>query len=130
MALYDPNEFKALGASSVDDQALVSDQANLRCPDPSGFDPSRGLDFTPAEILAWARTKPADEWYDYGDIQGCAVYQFVKERGLPIDCAGGFGHWFDTEGEMHGGGIPAGVLCNSPNTFGALADRLKQALAQ
>lgn len=32
-----------LGAS-VPDQALVSDQASVPCPDPSGFDPSRWMD--------------------------------------------------------------------------------------
>lgn len=38
-------------------------------------------DFTVAELLAWARTKPAGERYDYGDVNNCALCQFLRETG-------------------------------------------------
>jgi hypothetical protein len=42
-------------------------------------------DFTVAEFLAWARTKPADEEYRYWDIGNCAVAQFAKSRSLDLN---------------------------------------------
>lgn len=39
-------------------------------------------DFTIADVLAWARTKPADERYDYQDTGNCALCQFLKASGL------------------------------------------------
>lgn len=37
-------------------------------------------DFTIADVLAWARTKPADERYNYWCNQ-CAIGQFLVETG-------------------------------------------------
>jgi hypothetical protein len=36
-------------------------------------------DFTIADVLAWARTKPADERYSYIDNTGCALCIFLRE---------------------------------------------------
>jgi hypothetical protein len=36
-------------------------------------------DFTIADVLAWARTKPADERYDYEDSGNCALCQYLRE---------------------------------------------------
>jgi hypothetical protein len=38
-------------------------------------------DFTVADVLAWARTKPADEEYDFCDPGNCAIAQFGRETG-------------------------------------------------
>lgn len=38
-------------------------------------------DFTVADVLAWARTKPADEQFDYGDADKCAIAQFGRDTG-------------------------------------------------
>jgi hypothetical protein len=38
-------------------------------------------DFTIADVLAWARTKPADARYDYGDPNNCALCQFLSDTG-------------------------------------------------
>jgi hypothetical protein len=38
-------------------------------------------DFTIADVLAWARTKPADEAYNYGSNNNCALCQFLRETG-------------------------------------------------
>lgn len=38
-------------------------------------------DFTIADVLAWARTKPADEAYDYCSNGHCAIAQFLIETG-------------------------------------------------
>jgi hypothetical protein len=47
-------------------------------------------DFTIQEVLAWARTKPADEAYDYGDSFTCALAKFGKATNRPhcIGCEG------------------------------------------
>lgn len=57
MALYDPNEF------------------------PQEVETTKG--FTLAELLVWARSKPADETYDYVNANNCAVAQFGRESGHP-----------------------------------------------
>jgi hypothetical protein len=38
-------------------------------------------DFTIADVLAWARTKPADKHYCYTDSRVCAVAQFGADTG-------------------------------------------------
>jgi hypothetical protein len=38
-------------------------------------------DFTVAEFLDWARTKPADQGYNYCDPKNCAISQFGRETG-------------------------------------------------
>ena len=38
-------------------------------------------DFTISDVLAWARTKPADERYDYENPRNCALCQFLRETG-------------------------------------------------
>lgn len=82
-------------------------------------------DFKIADVLAWARTKPADEEYDYWSCDNCVLAQFAKERGLPTTGAGGFG-WYDAAGHEHEI-IPrrSGVAASDPHTFGAFAKRLE-----
>lgn len=41
-------------------------------------------DFTISDVLAWARTKPADELFRYSDIDNCACAQFVRSVGAPL----------------------------------------------
>jgi hypothetical protein len=36
-------------------------------------------DFTIADVLAWARTKPADEAYPFISAHGCALGQYARE---------------------------------------------------
>ena len=36
---------------------------------------------TVEEFLAWAKTKPADEEYDYIDNKNCAFGQFLQSKG-------------------------------------------------
>lgn len=40
-------------------------------------------DFTVRDVLEWARTKPADEQYDFTEASDCAVAQFGKATGRP-----------------------------------------------
>lgn len=37
-------------------------------------------DFTLFDVLAWARTKPADEAYDFVHAETCALGQFAREK--------------------------------------------------
>jgi hypothetical protein len=38
-------------------------------------------DFTVADVLAWARAKPAAERYNYGDPRNCALCHFLRDTG-------------------------------------------------
>jgi hypothetical protein len=40
-------------------------------------------DFTIADVLAWARTKPADEAYNWMEPANCAIAQFGKATNRP-----------------------------------------------
>lgn len=41
-------------------------------------------DFTIADVLVWARTKPADERYRYSDFDNCACAQFCRHQGVSL----------------------------------------------
>lgn len=43
-----------------------------------------GQDFSLNEFLAWVRTKPADEEYDFFDVAHCAVAQFGEATGRQL----------------------------------------------
>jgi hypothetical protein len=96
--------------------------------DPQEFPAETRTDFSLSDVLAWARMKPAGEAYDFHDVRGCAFFQFLKARGMPVRVAGGMGHWVDLDGNDHWEDIPAGVLSAEPWTFGAFAERLEKAL--
>jgi hypothetical protein len=102
MALYDPREFPAETVSP---------------------------DFTVADVLAWARTKPADEVYDYGNPGDCALCQFLKETGQTRQ-GGSIGerYWTDLTGKVRY--IPTDLNAAADGggaewTFGALVKRLE-----
>lgn len=97
-------------------------------------------DFTIADVLAWARTKPADERYNYSDNTNCALCQFLRETGRAVsptvvpyfgadDPEGG---WRDTEdGDLrqYGAALDDAVRGSSDGrrwTFGALVKRLEK----
>lgn len=108
MALYDPHEFP---------EAEVT------------------TDFTLADVLAWARTKPADLAYDFCEPHECALGQFVRERRLGDPMGSGF--W--AGGKCHRyGEVLLGAAQDRRGedwkrdqiwTFGAFADRLEKALS-
>lgn len=52
-------------------------------------------DFTIADVLAWARTKPADKAYDYGSNGNCALCQFLRETGRCATPSVGGRTWSD-----------------------------------
>ena len=77
-------------------------------------------------ILEWARTKPADEAYDYADAQNCAVAQYGQYCGRddligldPFD----FMDRFPLVERAANPDFPG------PMTFGGFAKRLEEALA-
>jgi hypothetical protein len=86
-------------------------------------------DFTVAEFLAWVRTKPADEEYDYGAPHDCAICQFLKATARTAPNAViGMVYWVDVNGDARR--IPFSVDKAADNggqdwTFGALAKRLE-----
>jgi hypothetical protein len=96
----------------------ASPGANKLSP-PDGFNPGR--DFTVADVLAWARTKPADEEYNLIDAGNCALGQFFQEtRGLT--CAELYAN--DPYQEIEDTALGK-ALCFS-KTFGGLVQRLEK----
>jgi hypothetical protein len=76
-------------------------------------------DFTVADVLAWARTKPADERYNFCDPDKCAVAQF----GLATGRAHLIGLRFGELRAACSDFLPA--LIENSWTFGALVKRLE-----
>jgi hypothetical protein len=95
-------------------------------------------DFTVADVLAWARTKPANEAYDYSEPGACALCQFLRETGRIADpsvnpthyrerYSGGLGYqlprWADVA--AIGAGEACGDSISERWTFGRLVKRLE-----
>jgi hypothetical protein len=86
-------------------------------------------DFTISDVLEWARTKPADERYDYVSSCRCALAQFLiatrdpNARAFP-------GSWIDGLGQDHplDSRIDDAAQGSCPNdrTFGKLVERLEE----
>jgi hypothetical protein len=87
-------------------------------------------DFTIADVLAWARTKPADEKYDYVDNRQCALAQFLRETEIAKDpyvipC----GYWLNgRRGRNRQFGYALNTALHA-DTFGELTERLEQVVA-
>jgi hypothetical protein len=99
MALYDPKEFPAETVSP---------------------------DFTVQDVLAWARTKPADEAYNYCSTGSCAIAQFLIATGRSKNpCVAD--DWDDDSGQPHAIDWRLRNAANSvfEETFGALVKRLE-----
>jgi hypothetical protein len=63
----------------------------------SGEIPVATADFTIADVLAWARTKPADERYNYVDPHNCAISQFLRDTGRAVTPVVNQMSWWDEE---------------------------------
>lgn len=81
------------------------------------------------QLVAWVRTKDADEAYDYRDPWGCPFFLFLKEAGYPVVSVDP-DVWEDVDGHEHD--LPDGLdEALSPadidalHTFGALLTRLE-----
>lgn len=79
-------------------------------------------DFTIADVLAWARTKPADEQYDFCLPSSCAVAQFG--RATNRNDLVGVGDLRDLPFEFSHELWSAAV--EDPMTFGAFVMRLEK----
>jgi hypothetical protein len=91
-------------------------------------------DFTIADVLAWARTKPADEHYRYNDNTNCALCQFLRETGRARAPSAGSVTWADWESGIPYRGrwidhpIPQEIgraVCRV-RTFGDLVEQLEK----
>jgi hypothetical protein len=96
-------------------------------------------DFTIADVLAWARTKPADEGYSYSngwwtpEDSGCALCQFLKDTSRadrpaiwPVQHENGDGEWAEQGGGRrirYPGEIEKGLMAG---TFGGLVAELEK----
>lgn len=87
------------------------------------------------QFTDWARTKPADEAYDYCDNHNCAFAQFLIANGLAEQPAVTADDWYDAAISFTGyREVPRCVsdalsafsfnLPHGGRTFGALASRL------
>lgn len=82
------------------------------------------------DVLAWARTKPADERYSYSDPGDCALCQFLAETGrakCPRVVPGLWRDGMDSQRFFAFSDALEAAL-NSQQTFGALASRLEALL--
>ena len=93
---------------------------------------SAKTDFTLSQILAWARTKPAEEAYEYTANENCALCQFIRETGRADHPSVGAHYWNEWEGVTYGRLIarhtfPDG-LANTlqARSFGELVSRLEK----
>lgn len=87
-------------------------------------------DFTISDVLAWARTKPADERYDYDDVANCAMCQFLRDTGRASDPNVGSLTWDDLDNLETLDSVPFDprldkVVKHGSHTFGALVTRLE-----
>lgn len=55
---------------------------------------------TLADFADWLGTMPADEEYDYMDNHGCAIFCYLRARGMPVSSVDGYG-WHDTNDMAH-----------------------------
>jgi hypothetical protein len=83
----------------------------------------------PREFEAFCRTKPADEEYEVCDSSICAVAQFLRTKDPSVKPAWGSGNTWAYIGargryDFSNEAVGDRTLLPSPNTFGALADRL------
>lgn len=58
------------------------------------------LSFTHA-ILEWARSKPADEAYDYCSPDSCAISQFLRDTGRAAKPMVALNRWDDWSSKSH-----------------------------
>jgi hypothetical protein len=83
------------------------------------------------QVADWARTKGADEVYEYGDPLNCALCQFLRDTGMARNPSVGPDDWSDgnyLQNTRHPiGKEMAKALSMRPHTFGALTDRLSHA---
>lgn len=117
MALYDPQEFGRSGAEAP---------SGLR---PFGVEPAARSQAEPLvpnaddlreRFLAFCRSKPADEEYNFWSFGHCACAQYAKSAGmLKSDETIGAS---DDAIKLHD--LIGGTLVVRPWTFGALAERL------
>lgn len=84
--------------------------------------PNKPAPFSAPDFLAFCRSKPAGEVYDWLDAHKCACGQFATSLGWSgdLDCD------FRFEIERRLGGF----AIDHPRTFGALASRLAKVLEQ
>jgi hypothetical protein len=95
-------------------------------------------DFTIQDVLNWARTKPADERYDYTESSNCALCQFLRDTARVASPGVLPDRWWDHEGtnrgrvseELNAQLRSSDEECESNgigiSTFGALVARLEK----
>lgn len=106
---------------------IASDQAGSRL-DPTGFDPGEGAEFTASDFLAWARTMPADRSYNYSDTHGCAICQYLIDRGIGFQGVGGDTYRPFDYPKRDRQPIPKEVAEAAPAAFGATFGQLVRRL--
>lgn len=86
---------------------------------------------TKEAFAEFCESKPADEKYEYTDSQNCAFCQFLKHLGFKYPGVWPSSWRPDGRCEADRQLLPEGVghaLVREPETFGALAARLREAV--
>lgn len=84
--------------------------------------------FTLARLAQWLETKPADESYDWHDVFGCVLCQFLHEVGGYEDPAGDVAFGPSTISDWGDEGYYQ-ICGEAPWTFGAALERARAVLA-
>ena len=87
-------------------------------------------DFTIADVLAWARTKPADEEYNFVCAGVCALGQYAQARGMSEDDAACelYRGRFERRDFMQLRDAANGISLDGGCTFGGFVKRLEALL--
>lgn len=92
-------------------------------------------------LADWLRGQDPKKEYEYGNVRGCLIFEFLKSRGLPVKSVGGW-IWRDTNDITHdlpgvvdnqiyrdGSRCPMSwVATCQPHTIGAALERCEEVL--
>jgi len=83
-------------------------------------------------LISWLETQPPEARYAYHNPRECLMYEYLKERGVPLHSTAG-DYWRDKEQKAHHV-IPAeinkGIVAMLPFTYGAALQRARELLAE
>lgn len=88
---------------------------------PNKFSPveTKADPFTLPHLIAWLRTKPADQTYCWEDAGGCLFHQYGLEHGIRRTSSRSI--YAQTMDTIQFGSD--GIACSHPRTFGAALER-------
>jgi len=82
--------------------------------------------FSLKSLEAWLESKDPREEYYYAEPKRCLLYQYFRDKGVPIRTVSPF-FWRDTEYKIHPLPIDFdSIVLREPKTFGAALERTRK----